>query len=379
MKDKNAVRAIHFWIGSSCDSTISGAAALRAAELDSQVSATILSRESEGRESPRLLAYFRQELIIERFHFERPRCTLHRVTGLALPILTELEGVRWDNFSSRDVILLDTQSQGVVFLWLGSSSNSLHRRHAATILEARKENNNARIVVVEDGYEQTLGKEDKKLFESFLDPAHRAVLPEVGRHEFPPSPVKLYKCSEQSGKYKVAELKSGPIFRGDLTSSSVFLLDRGEAGVWAWVGRQVNAREQLEAVRNARGFVKKKGYSVSVPVARAIEGEEPGEMKCLLKSWDPSKTRPLTLPPTFEPDYMSERPRMAAECQLVDDGSGEKTLWRVSGKNGMIEIEDRGIYYAAVCYVMCYKYGYGRRRRSIVSLSFTALYTKRIF
>lgn len=220
------MRTIHFWIGSSCDSTISGAAALRAAELDSQICATILLRESEGRESPRFLAYFRQEFTIERVHFDRPEVTIHRVTGLSVPIITELENPCWENFSSSDVMLLDTQAKGIVFLWLGSGANSLHKKHALRLLEARKENNNARVVVVDDGYEQTLRGDDKKLFDSILDPKDRAVLPQPPRKVPQPSPIKLYKCCEQSGKYKVAELKSGPIFRGDLVSSAVFLIDR---------------------------------------------------------------------------------------------------------------------------------------------------------
>ncbi|KAH0950774.1 hypothetical protein HN011_006319 [Eciton burchellii] len=366
LKDTTVVRAIHFWVGANCDSTASGAAALRAAELDSQVSAMILTREAQGRESPRFLAYFRQRLVIENQHFERPLCTLHRVSGVAVPILTELESVHWEHFSCRDVILVDICAKGVIFLWLGSLSDPLHKRHAASLLEFRKENNNGRVVIVEDGYEQTLAEGDRELFCSVLEPTARMVAPDRQHRVNPPSPIKLYRCSEQSGKYKVAELKSGPILRGDLTSDSVYLVDQGEAGVWAWVGRDVNARERLEAVRNARGFVKKKNYSDGMPVARATEGHEPMEMKALLRGWEPSKTRPLTLPTNFEPDYMNERPKMAAECQLVDDGSGERTLWRIEQKEDMIQVEDKGIYYAEACYVMLYKYGQGRRCQSIV-------------
>ncbi|XP_053983071.1 villin-1 [Hylaeus volcanicus] len=366
LKSAPVVRVIHFWIGSACDSAISGAAALRAAELDSLVTATILLREAQGRESPRFLAYFRQRLVIENFHFEAPTCSLHRVTGVGVPVLTELEKVHWDHFSSRDVILVDVISKGIVFLWLGSTADPLHKRHAINILEARKENNNGHIVIVEDGYEQTLPNGDRQLFASILDPSTRVVQPDRPHRVNTPSPVKLYRCSEQSGKYKVAELKSGPILRSDLTSESVYLIDRGEAGVWAWVGHNVNAREKLEAVRNARGFVKKKNYSSGVSVGRALEACEPTEMKALVRGWEPSKMRPLTLPPNFEPDYMNERPRMAAECQLVDDGTGERTLWRVTRKEGMVQVEDKGIYYAEACYVMCYKYGQGRRSRTIV-------------
>ncbi|XP_034943349.1 villin-1 isoform X2 [Chelonus insularis] len=371
LKSNNIVKTIHFWIGGSCDSSISSAAALRAAELDSQINATILLRESEGRESPRFLAYFRQELIIERAHFDPPQVRLHRVTGRSIPISTELDSICWNNFSSSDVMLIDTQSRGVVFLWLGSGSSSLHRRHAMKLLEVRKDNNNIRIVIVDDGYEQTLKSDDKKLFDSILDPRSRSVIPQQHERVHIPTPIKLYRCSEQSGKYKVAEIKSGPIFRDDLTSSSVFLFDRGEAGVWAWVGKEVDAREKLEAVRNARGFIKKKGYSLCVPVGRAVENEEPGEMKTLLRAWEPTKMRPLILQSSFEAEYMSERPKIAAEYQLVDDGSSKRTLWRVSKKEGMIEVNDKtesnqGIFYAGVCYVMRYIYGSGRRERSII-------------
>lgn len=129
------------------------------------------------------------------------------------------------------------------------------------------------MVAVEDGYEQTLPDADRELFSSVLNSTGRVVAPDRQHRVNPPSPIKLYRCSEQTGKYKVAEMKSGPILRSDLTSSSVYLVDRGEAGVWAWVGRDVNARERLEAVRNARGFVKKKNYTDSMPVARAAEGK----------------------------------------------------------------------------------------------------------
>lgn len=109
------VRAIHFWIGVNCDSTVSGAAALRAAELDSQISAMILMREAQGRESSRFLAYFRQRLIIENLHFDDPPvCTLHRVSGVAVPILTELTRVSWEHFSCRDVILVDIRAKYVI-------------------------------------------------------------------------------------------------------------------------------------------------------------------------------------------------------------------------------------------------------------------------
>ncbi|XP_008211427.1 villin-1 [Nasonia vitripennis] len=372
LKDSQTVRAVHFWVGADCDSSVSGAAALRAAELDSQLGATILLREAQGRESPRFLAYFRQRLLA----VEQPRsdeesrgASLHRLSGTGLPVLTELEPLDWSSFSSRDVILLDVRDRSVLFLWLGSNSEPLHRSHALKMLDERKKNNKqvARVFVVEDGYEKTLQPEGRELLDEILEPSRRFVSPEPLVRTYPASSsIKLYKCNEQTGKYKVAELKSGPILRTDLESDSVFLLDRGEAGVWAWVGKEANAKERLEALRNARGFVKKKGYSSSVPVGRALEGHEPPEMRCWLRGWAESKSRPLMLPASFEPDYMSERPRLAAECQLVDDGTGERSLWRSKDGAALEEVDDFGLLYAGACYVLRYKYGYGRRTRCIV-------------
>ncbi|XP_011505575.1 PREDICTED: villin-like protein quail [Ceratosolen solmsi marchali] len=372
LKNKAAVRAIHFWVGADCDMNVSGAAARAAAELDSRVAATILMREAQGRESPRFHAYFRQRSInVEGQSVEDDyKCSLHRVTGTALPVLTQLTPVDWSSFSSRDVILLDVRTRSVIFLWLGSKSDPLHKSHALRLLDEQKKTKNGeetRIFIVEDGYEQTLQPEARKLFNEILDLSVRFVSPEPLIESYQPSAsIKLYKCNELNGKYKVAELKSGPIFRSDLESSAVFLLERGEAGVWAWVGKDASAKERLEAVRNARGFVKKKGYGPCVPVARALEAREPPEMRSWVKGWPRSCARPLILPTSFEPDYMAERPRMAAECQLVDDGNGERTLWRVEHQTGLVLLKDSGVFYAEACYLLRYKYGYGRRSRTII-------------
>lgn len=214
LKESTAVKAIHFWVGAECDPSVSGAAALRAAELDSQItSATILLREAQGRESPRFLAYFRQRLI----NIDSPNkndiapivpCTLHRVGGTGIPILTELQPVDWCCLSSRHVFIIDVPSRwpclffnafnkrnliqilctltenffrSVIFLWLGSNSEPLHKSHALKILEEHNKNANdkeSHVFIVEDGYEKTLQIEARKLFDEILDPSKRFVSPE---------------------------------------------------------------------------------------------------------------------------------------------------------------------------------------------------------
>lgn len=204
------MRAIHFWVGEECDSAVSGAAALRAAELDSQMTAgaaTILVREAQGRESPRFLAYFRQRTITvdspppglePRTNGAGDRGSLHLVSGTGLPILTELRPLDWSRFSSKHVFIVNVVRESTVFLWLGSNSEPLHKSHALRIIEElkRSRKEETRVFVVEDGYEQTLQPEARKLFDEILDPGQRFVSPD------PLTQVRAVDCREYDGNAK---------------------------------------------------------------------------------------------------------------------------------------------------------------------------------
>lgn len=65
----------------------------------------------------------------------------------------------------------------------------------------------------------------------------------------------------------------------------VFIVDQGLEGVWAWVGKRASEKERSEALRNARGFVKKKKYSNQTRVTRIVEGHETSEFKALFFTW----------------------------------------------------------------------------------------------
>lgn len=63
-------------------------------------------------------------------------------------------------------------------------------------------------------------------------------------------------------------------------------------GVWVWVGKMATQKERIEALRNARGFVKKKNYPTNTKVTRVIDGKEPIEFKMLFLNW---KDKPRTI------------------------------------------------------------------------------------
>lgn len=82
------------------------------------------------------------------------------------------------------------------------------------------------IVFVDDGYEKTLTDNARKVFSTHLPLEKRIVLPESQLNgEFAYNGgIKLYKCVENNGKYRVTELKSGPLVQADLNSDASFPL-----------------------------------------------------------------------------------------------------------------------------------------------------------
>ena len=54
-------------------------------------------------------------------------------------------------------------------------------------------------------------------------------------------------------------ITGGPLEQSDLQSKDSFIIDNGAFGLWVWVGKKASSAERTEAMRNAQGFIKKKG------------------------------------------------------------------------------------------------------------------------
>lgn len=78
------------------------------------------------------------------------------------------------------------------------------------------------IIFVDDGYEKTMQEDEKQEFNKYLPLEKRMILPDKQNSEENANvhePVlKLYKCSESNGKYRVVEIKNGPLQQSDLNS-----------------------------------------------------------------------------------------------------------------------------------------------------------------
>jgi hypothetical protein len=60
-------------------------------------------------------------------------------------------------------------------------------------------------------------------------------------------------------------------------------------------------------------------------------------------------------------------PKLAAVSQLVDDGTGEKTVWRVEQSQLVLVPEIlHGVFFSGDCYVVKYKYTDGHSEKYLI-------------
>ncbi|XP_065164723.1 LOW QUALITY PROTEIN: advillin [Atheta coriaria] len=365
---------IHFWLGTSSTADKSGVAAYKTVELDGYLGGNAIQhRETQGNESPRFKSYFRSGIRILKGTSSSlgkeivAKTKMYKVKGSRIPILTQLPSISWSHFNSGDVFIIQTET--TIFIWLGRAATSMEKLHSAKIATTLKtETGIGKIAFIEDGYEQTLADEDKCELQKYLPLDKRHVMPldfdgndDDKSHK---GHLKLYRCSDNNGKYRVTEIKAGPLVQADLDCDDVFIIDNGTNGIWVWVGRRASDKERVEAMRNARGFVKKKKYPNNTNVTRVIDGSECLEFKMLFNYWkDDSNPKTNTVAvgkraiSKFDALTMEERPSLAAETQLVDDGSGQMRIWRIMNDE-VVEIarEKHGQFFAGDCYIVWYNY-----------------------
>lgn len=64
---------------------------------------------------------------------------------------------------------------------------------------------------------------------------------------------------------------------------------------------------------------------------------------------------------------MNDRLALAAETQLVDDGSGSLQIWRIKKADATeIPKEQYGTFYSAECYVILYSYEVNQEKKHVL-------------
>jgi len=141
-----------------------------------------------------------------------------------------MSSIDWSNISRGDVYILDLNE--VIFIWNGAKSNKYERLQAMQrAKQLRDERGKTNIVIIEDGEETKMSKDELKLFESKLllkDKNIKLNLNEIiddndDDKRVDAAHIKLYKCSDESGTLKVTEKKAGPLVKSDLESEVSYI------------------------------------------------------------------------------------------------------------------------------------------------------------
>lgn len=188
--------------------------------------------------------------------------SLFHVSGKCSPKCVE-RTVEWDAFSSEYIMLLKTTAH--IFIWIGRSCEESEKLNGLKFAKRfHDEGKNLELVVVNDGYEQSLNQHRKADWCTYLPLSSRRVKP-LGKLIENPSTsiIKLYQCGLVGGKYRIEEKKSSGVNQSDFNDkNSTFIVDCAKKGVWIWLGRCCSTGDKSEAMRNARGFVRKVRESI---------------------------------------------------------------------------------------------------------------------
>uniref|UniRef100_T1IV90 HP domain-containing protein n=1 Tax=Strigamia maritima TaxID=126957 RepID=T1IV90_STRMM len=435
MKVKEAKRSmdihIHFWLGQTTSQDEAGVAAYKTVELDDYLGGLpVQHREVQGHESKRFLAYFKHGIrlleggVASGFHHVVDAFEPHMfiIKGKRRPIIRQLSSIAWELMNDGDVFVIDTKH--VVIVWMGKFANNMEKIQGAKVaLKLKSEHGpTSNTLTVEDGEENSLPITEKEYFNRFLPLAnkkitpHTKIKPDEAVEKKQLHELKLYRCSDEGGTLKVTELKTRPLHQRDLLSQDSFIVDNGPNGIWVWVGKRASQKERTEAMRNAQGFIKKKGYPNHTQVTRVIDCGEPVEFKALFQGWkEVNQTSGLgkastrgniakTIQTKFDAATLHDSAqRLAAHTQMIDDGSGEKSfipkkvktsfnfylirptgnvditfnkfnatdyrmkVWRVENFDIVpVDRKQYGRFYGGDCYVIKYTYHTGTREATII-------------
>ncbi|CAL8295648.1 unnamed protein product [Merluccius merluccius] len=383
VQKNNSFYDLHYWLGKECTQDESTAAAIFTVQLDDFLGGKpVQYRELQGVESTAFTSLFKGGITYKTggvstgFHHvitnDLSAQRLFHVKGRRVVRATEVP-LSWSNFNKGDCFIVDLGA--VVYQWCGSLCNKFERLKAmqvATGIRDNERNGRAKLVVVEEGREppqltEVLGSkpelpEEDDNEDTVADIANRKI-------------AKLYMVSDASGDMKVSLVsEENPFLQDQLLSEECFILDNGKnKKIFVWKGCNANPSERREAMKTAEGFIKQMGYDPNTQIQVLPEGGETAIFRQFFLGWkekDQSEgfgkvyvtSRIAKIQQTdFDASKLHASSHMAAQYNMVDDGSGDTQIWRVES-SGRVPVDPGtyGQFYGGDCYIILYTYRKGQ-------------------
>ncbi|XP_051948893.1 adseverin [Xyrauchen texanus] len=389
VKQKNSCSyGLHFWLGKECTQDESTAAAIFTVQLDDYLGGKpVQYRELQGVESTTFTSYFKGEItykmggVASGFHHvvinDLSAKRLFHIKGRRTVRATEVP-FSWASFNKGDCFIVDMGEK--IYQWCGSMCNKFERLKAAQVaagIRDNERNGRARLVIVEEGQEpDEMFKVLGKMPELSDGDDNEDVIADMSNRKM----AKLYMVSDASGKMQVSLVsEENPFNQSDLLSEECFILDHGKSKViYVWKGRNANPSERKEAMKTAEGFIKQMGYPANTQIQVLPEGGETPIFKQFFTNWkDKDQAEGLgrvyvteriakIQQSEFDASKLHESHQMAAQYNMVDDGTGTTQIWRVECGNTTgdtkvpVDPETYGQFYGGDCYIILYNYTKGQ-------------------
>uniref|UniRef100_UPI003AB00659 scinderin isoform X3 n=1 Tax=Centroberyx gerrardi TaxID=166262 RepID=UPI003AB00659 len=374
---------LHYWLGDFCSQDESTAVAIFAVQLDDYLGGKpVQYRELQGVESTAFTSYFKGGItyktggVASGFHHvvtnDLSAQRLFHIKGRRVVRATQVP-LSWSSFNRGDCFIVDLGA--VIYQWCGSMCNKFERIKAAQVatgIRDNERNGRAKLVVVEEGGEpseltKVLGSkpvlsDGDDSDDTQADMSNRKI-------------AKLYMVSDASGSMKVSLVsEENPFLQSHLLSDECFILDHGKNKmIFVWKGHNANPSERKEAMKTAEGFIKQMGYPANTQIQVLPEGGETPIFIQFFLDWKEkdqsegfgkvfvteriAKIRQME----FDASKLHESHHMAAQYNMVDDGTGETQIWRVES-SGRVPVDRKtyGQFYGGDCYIILYTYRKGQ-------------------
>uniref|UniRef100_A0A6Q2Z9I7 Macrophage-capping protein n=1 Tax=Esox lucius TaxID=8010 RepID=A0A6Q2Z9I7_ESOLU len=374
---------LHYWLGKECSQDESAAAAIFTVQLDDFLGGKpVQYRELQGFESTAFTGYFKggitykaggvasgfQHVVTNDLSAQR----LFHIKGRRVVRAIEVT-LSWSSFNRGDCFIVDLGA--VIYQWCGSDCNKFERLKAAQVaagIRDNERNGRAKLVVVEEGSEPL----------EFIEVlGNKPQLPEGDDKDDMTADIsnrkmaKLYMVSDASGEMQVTLVsEENPFCQSHLLSDECFILDHGKSKmIFVWKGRNANPDERKTAMKTAEGFIKQMGYPANTQIQVLPEDGETPIFKQFFQGWKDknqsegfgkvfvteriAKIRQIE----FDASKLHESQSMAAQYNMVDDGTGDTQIFRVES-NGRVPVDPNtyGQFYGGDCYIILYTYERGQ-------------------
>uniref|UniRef100_A0A8C5AX99 Scinderin n=1 Tax=Gadus morhua TaxID=8049 RepID=A0A8C5AX99_GADMO len=385
MQKNHSFYDLHYWLGKECSQDESTAAAIFSVQLDDFLGGRpVQYRELQGVESTAFTSLFKGGITYKTggvstgFHHvvtnDLSAQRLFHIKGRRVVRATEVL-LSWSNFNKGDCFIVDLGA--VIYQWCGSMCNKFERLKAMQVangIRDNERNGRAKLVVVEEGRtshrpitQTVLGRkpelpEGDDSEDTVADMANRKI-------------AKLYMVSDASGDMKVSLVsEENPFNQEQLLSDECFILDNGKnKKIFVWKGHKANPSERREAMKTAEGFIKQMGYDPNTQIQVLPEAGETAIFRQFFSGWrekDQSEgfgkvyvtNRIAKIQQTqFDASKLHSSAQMAAQYNMVDDGSGETQIWRVESSGRVpVDADTYGQFYGGDCYIILYTYRKGQ-------------------